>query len=48
MLFFKDLKNLVLDAWNFVVDPEARKASKFTYPSGNPMSVRDARKKGLI
>lgn len=35
-------------AWAFLMDPEARVLSGVTYPNGNGMSVREARKRGLI
>lgn len=47
-MFLKNFFALIADAIAFVRDPEARIASNFTYPNGNPMSIRDARKKGLM
>jgi hypothetical protein len=41
-------KGLAGDAWAFLADPDARAKSPFTYPSGAPMSVRDAKKSGLM
>lgn len=45
---FETFKVMVREAWAFIVDPEARTNSDFYFPSGNPMSVREARKRGLI
>ena len=39
---------LLIDAWAFLTNSEARKVSEFKYPSGQPMSIRVAKKKGLI
>jgi len=46
--FVKNIKAMFADAFAFVTDPNARTISRFTYPNGNAMSVRDAKKKGLI
>lgn len=48
MKFLRNFIALVSDAIAFVRDPEARITSNFVYPSGNLMSIRDARKKGLM
>ena len=50
---FKNLKHativqIFIDAWAFIVDPEARAVSEFKCSNGNAMSVRSARKAGLI
>ena len=45
---FKDLKELLADAWAFVTDPEARQLSLHKYPSGAGMSVRAAKRSGLM
>lgn len=45
---WKNWKRVFTDAWAFVADPEARKISNFKYPNGAAMSVRCARKQGLI
>ncbi len=42
------MKPMVEDAIVFIVDPEARAISEFKYLNGNPMSVRDARRNGLM
>ncbi len=42
------LVELCVDAWAFVTDPEARTASEFKYTNGYPMSIRCAKKVGLI
>jgi len=39
---------MCIDAWAFIVDPEARTASEFKYTNGNPMSIRCAKKIGHI
>lgn len=39
---------LIKEAWKFVVDPESRVTSQFKYPNGNPMSVKEARDRGLM
>ncbi len=40
--------SLFEDALAFVTNPDARKVSQFKYPSGQPMSVREAKKQGLL
>lgn len=45
---FLSLVNLLEDVIAFVRDPDARKVSRFLFPNGNPMSIRDAKKKGLM
>jgi len=42
------LVELFDDAWAFLSNPEARTVSQFKYPNGMPMSVRYAKKEGLI
>ena len=39
---------MCIDALAFVVDPEARTSSEFTYSNGYPMSIRCAKKEGFI
>ncbi|MFA7285431.1 MAG: hypothetical protein WC011_01095 [Candidatus Paceibacterota bacterium] len=36
------------DAIAFIRDPDARVVSQHNYPSGRPMSIREAKRKGLI
>jgi len=45
---FKNLKEIITDAWTFVADPEARKLSPFKYLSGAGMSVLAAKRRGLM
>lgn len=40
--------SMFTDALAFVFDADARRISPFKYPSGNPMSVRDAKKRGYM
>lgn len=42
------LIEMCIDAWAFVVDPEARTVSDFKYANGCSMSIRCAKKEGLI
>lgn len=42
------LVEMCIDAWAFVVDPEARTLSEFKYTNGYCMSIRCAKKIGLI
>jgi hypothetical protein len=44
----KNFFNLLQDAYAFIIDKEARTVSNFKYPSGQPMSVRAAKKSGLM
>ena len=44
----KNLSRIFSDAFAFLRDPDARKISPYKYPSGNPMSIRDAKKAGLM
>lgn len=39
---------MCIDAWAFVIDSEARTPSEFKYSNGYVMSVRCAKKEGLI
>lgn len=39
---------ILQDAWAFCTDPDAREVSIFKHPSGRPMSIREAKQKGLI
>ena len=40
--------DMVRDAWACITNPEARAISEFKYSNGRPMSVRCAKKEGLI
>lgn len=44
----KTIKKLLSDAWAFMTDKDARTNSSYSYPNGYPMSVRDAKKQGLL
>jgi len=39
---------MIKDAWAFIFDKNARTLSQFTFPNGNLMSIRDAKRAGLI
>ena len=45
---FEVFRDMIADAIAFCLDSEARQLSKFRYSNGNGMSVREARKRGLI
>jgi hypothetical protein len=47
-VFITTLNELFKDAIAYIKDPDARIVSNFTYPNGNPMSLRDAKKNNLI
>lgn len=42
------IKEILTDAWAFVIDQDARKVLAFKYPSGAGMSVRVAKQQGLM
>jgi hypothetical protein len=44
----KSWRNMLIDAWAFVVDPDARNLSPFKYQNGAGMSVRDAKRLHLM
>lgn len=44
----KTFIDLIIDAFAFITNPDARKVSEFKFPSGNYMSVRDAKKRKLL
>lgn len=46
--FFEDLGKLLGDALSFIRDKEARTPSDFQHPSGQPMSRKEAKKRGLL
>ena len=45
---FLEKDGIVQDAIAFVMDPDARTISEFKYPSGRPMSVREAKRNSLM
>lgn len=48
MQMFNAFNEIIIDAWAFLVDRDARKLSPFKYPSGAGMSVRMAKKVGRM
>jgi len=48
LLFGWALQEMSIAALAFVIDPDARKTSRHRYDNGNAMSVREAKKLGLV
>ena len=46
--FLRGYREMAECAIAYVRDPEARTNSGYKYPNGNPISVREARKLGLM
>jgi hypothetical protein len=44
----KYLKEIIKDAFAFICDKEARIPSNIKFPNGRPMSIREAKIKGLF